>query len=90
MLLNLKTLSRELLEELVGALLAVVERVAVEPLAARQHHREAQLELADVVRFVVGLQDDIHHHVPPHRRRRIVVAVFDADDRNVFRPGEEF
>ena len=36
------------------------------------------------VRFAVGLQDDIHHHVPPHRRRRIVVAVFDADDRNVF------
>ena len=41
-------LNRRLSRELkVGAPLAVVERVAVEPLAARQHHREAQLELAD-------------------------------------------
>ena len=28
----------EVLEELVGAPLAVVERVAVQPLTARQHH----------------------------------------------------
>ena len=73
------TSTPELLEELVGAPLPVVERVAVEPLAARQHRREAQLELADVAR-VVARQEDVHHDVPPHRRRRSVVPVLDADN----------
>ena len=69
----------EVLEELVGAPLAVVERVAVQPLTARQHHLEAQLELADVACFVVS-QDDIHLTSRHIDGGGVVVAVLDADN----------
>ena len=69
----------ELLEEFIGAPLAVVEGVPVEALAAREHLAVAQLQLADVLR-AVRAEHEVHHDVPPLGGRRRVDAVLDADD----------